>query len=332
MKVLITGAAGFIGSYLFRAFEREGHEVLGIDNFNNYYDHNLKKLRVLNLIREASEDKIFNIDIKNLKALESIFEKNKFEVIIHLAAQAGVRLDASQYVDSNVTGFLNVIKCAENYGVKNFLFASSSSVYGAFSKVPYKEEESNLQPSSFYGLTKKLNEDCCQILTKKSSLKMRALRFFTVYGPWGRPDMAYFRLVSAALNDHEFRLFGDGQIERDFTYVEDVAEIVLDLTMELFSRSETAFFDKVNIGGARPLSIKFLVHEIEKQTGKAIKIIKAERNLADVQRTEASKEYLYQLLGQRNYLKLEDGITKILNWANSSDVKKNLSTWVKSTN
>ena len=331
MKILVTGAAGFIGAFLTRTLRESGHQVLGIDSFNDYYDPELKEMRISALLENDAAQTIIRVDIKDLTELEKVFSENNFDVVVHLAAQAGVRLDPSKYIDGNVVGFLNVLKCVEANGVSSFLFASSSSVYGNFVPTPYLESENNLRPASFYGLTKKLNEDYCQLLSQRSSLKMRALRFFTVYGPWGRPDMAYFRLISAALQGHEFRLFGDGNIQRDFTFVEDVVSIIEDLVIELVSRPNTSFYDKVNIGGARPLSIRYLISEIEKQTGERIQITEESANSADSQITEASKVYLSSLLGELEYIRLEDGISKTLEWAASSEIVGKLNSWVKST-
>ena len=331
MKVLLTGASGFIGSFLTLKLIDEGHHVIGIDNFSDYYSIELKEERVNNVLRVHNEAEILNVDLNDKQRLETLFEKNDFEAIIHLAAQAGVRLPARNYVDSNISGFLNLLDLVRKYSIRNFLFASSSSVYGNSKSLPYREDDKQLLPTSFYGLTKKLNEEYVEMCHRNFPSKMRALRFFTVYGPWGRPDMAYFRLISAALNQGKFELFGDGSIQRDFTFVTDVVDVVSKLLNELVSRNEMSFFDRVNIGGDRPLSMNYLIREIEEQTKSKINLIKSSENVSDSRVTAASRQYLTSLIGEVEYVRLEDGIAETVNWANSSGVRSKLVSWVQSS-
>jgi UDP-glucuronate 4-epimerase len=331
MRILVTGHAGFIGSCLSQSLLLKGHEVIGIDNFNDYYSPRLKKERIYGHTLSDTSFTSLNLDISELHQLESVFESNKFDVVIHLAAQAGVRLQAQRYVSSNIVGFANILDCVRKYKVKNFLFASSSSIYGNSKNLPYVESDVNLSPTSFYGLTKKLNEDSAEILSRSVDIKMRALRFFTVYGPWGRPDMAYFRLITSAIHGKKFELYGDGSVQRDFTYVSDVVEVVEKLMDELISRPESSFYDKVNIGGDRPLSINYLISEIEKQSGRKIDTIRANENVTDSRVTASSKDYMFSLIGAKTYIKLEEGITRTLQWANDSNVSKELISWVESS-
>lgn len=331
MNILVTGASGFIGSFLVQKLIEEGHQVVGIDNFSDYYSVDLKRQRVAKMHVSSNRAEIVNVDISNKSDLEKVFLSNNFHVVVHLAAQAGVRLPAQNYVDSNILGFLNLLDLLKKYGVTNCLFASSSSVYGNSSTLPYRENDTNLHPMSFYGLTKKLNEEYANVVHMNFSVKFRAMRFFTVYGPWGRPDMAYFRLISAALNRDFFKLFGDGSIQRDFTFVTDVVSVINQLLNELVSKSETRFFDRVNIGGERPLSINYLIAEIERQTKEKIDISVLDPNSSDSKITVASRDYLESLIGRREYIPLEEGISKTLAWATSPEVISKLSSWVQST-
>ena len=331
MKILVTGASGFIGSFLVQKLLNSGHTVTAIDNFNDYYSTELKKKRIHTLFESTNQCKVQELDINDKEGIESIFQLGNFDLVIHLAAQAGVRLPAEKYIDSNIAGFLNIFDCINRYGVRNFVFASSSSVYGNSMSLPYREDNRDLSPTSFYGLTKKMNEDFVEIEFTKWEAKIRALRFFTVYGPWGRPDMAYFRLLTSALRDQEFVLFGNGEIQRDFTYISDVVDVIVRLAMELVSRSEQRYFDRVNIGGDRPLSMNNLISEIESQSGKKIKLRKASENSADSKKTAASKDYLTSLIGQHNYISLEEGIAMTLDWAKHSGVSDYLTKWVESS-
>ena len=198
MKYLVTGAAGFIGSHLCQRLATEGNEVIAIDNFSDYYDINLKKLRVEKLLTPLQVN-VLSVDISDKDAIDRLIASSKPEVVINLAAQAGVRLPTDQihkYVNSNLVGFSNVLQSTVSNKIPYFLYASSSSVYGDQAAIPYTESEQNLHPNSFYGATKLANELLTPTLIKNSSTIARGLRFFTVYGPWGRPDMAYFRMIA----------------------------------------------------------------------------------------------------------------------------------------
>ena len=210
MRILVTGAAGFIGSALCEQLMLANHEVSAIDNFSNYYDVSLKHQRVKELLSPLNLE-VLDLDICDQSKVEKIVASSNPEVVVHLAAQAGVRLGVSEsrkYVDSNLVGFSNVLISTIEKKVPKFLYASSSSVYGDIAKIPYSESETNLHPSSFYGSTKLANELLVPTLVKNSETVARGLRFFTVYGPWGRPDMAYFRMVANAIVGTEFNFFG----------------------------------------------------------------------------------------------------------------------------
>jgi UDP-glucuronate 4-epimerase len=329
MKYLVTGAAGFIGSHLCQRLATEGNEVVPIDNFSDYYDVNLKKLRLEKLLTPL-QLKVLNIDISDKSAIDELIVSSKPEVVIHLAAQAGVRLPTDQihkYVNSNLVGFSNVLQSTVNNKIPYFLYASSSSVYGDKAAIPYTESEQNLHPNSFYGATKLANELLTPTLIKNSSTIARGLRLFSVYGPWGRPDMAYFRIIASAINDSCFKLFGDGTIERDFTYIDDVVSSIMLLADEL-KKHKFGFTDLVNLGGGKPISMNVLIEIVEKVSSKRVNLTTELENSADIKRTMSNDKYLKLLIGTRTYTNLTEGITKTIDWANNNHIKTNLNQWI----
>ena len=331
MKILVTGAAGFIGSHTAVSLSREGHIVLGVDNYSDYYSPKLKKMRSSELLGKSGI-KLENLDLTDRKATENLVANFQPDTVIHLAAQAGVRLtveESYKYVDSNLSAFSNILISVIKNKIPNFLYASSSSVYGDFSRIPYSENETNLIPNSFYGATKIANELLAASLSKDSATKTRGLRFFTVYGPWGRPDMAYFRLVGNAIANAPFTLFGDGSIERDFTYIDDAVSSISALCQELNHR-EAGFSDVVNIGGGHPLSMKYLQKLISEITGKRLQITETLSNRNDVLRTMADDSYLRSLIGKAPTIALDQGINDFVNWAKLPTIKNELTEWIKS--
>jgi UDP-glucuronate 4-epimerase len=332
VRIFVSGASGFIGSAVSSKFASEGHQVLGIDSNTNYYSPELKKLRVAKLLIENGVE-FQELDICDFSKLDELISNFQPEVIINLAAQAGVRLstfDSYKYVDSNLTGFSNMLRSATLNSVPNFLYASSSSVYGNNSQVPYSEKERNLTPTSFYGATKLANEILAPALVRGSKTRTRGMRFFTVYGPWGRPDMAYFRMISNVLTGSPFTFFGDGSVQRDFTFIDDTVKSIYSLTLELTTNSES-FSDIVNLGGGRPLSMNFLVNLIEEVLGKSVDYDVKQENINDVIQTVADTNYLNKLIGYQPETKLEDGIQETIKWASSANIKNNLSDWVNSS-
>lgn len=332
MKYLITGAAGFIGSSISNSLAIDGNSVVGIDNFSDYYSKDLKNERVEKLLSPTGVKFIEN-DISEFMSINQIFQKEKPDFVIHLAAQAGVRIPLSQsqkYVKSNLVGFANVLQITVENEIPNFIYASSSSVYGDIAKIPYSELDYNLKPNSFYGATKLSNELLTPTLVHRSKTRARGLRLFTVYGPWGRPDMAYFRLFSAALSGSQFNLFGDGSVERDFTYIDDVVSIIKQLCEELQTNTD-GFHDIVNIGGGRPLSMNYLKEEIEKVAVKQINIQRKIKHDGDSIKTKADSTYLESIIGKQQFTKLEKGIALFHAWCILPENLNRLEEWVRSS-
>jgi UDP-glucuronate 4-epimerase len=331
MKYLVTGAAGFIGSHLCQRLATEGNEIVAIDNFSDYYDVSLKKLRVEKLLTPL-QLKVLSVDISDKNAIDELIVSSKPEVVINLAAQAGVRLPTDQihkYVNSNLVGFSNVLQSTVSNKIPYFLYASSSSVYGDQAAIPYTESEQKLHPNSFYGATKLANELLTPTLIKNSSTIARGLRFFTVYGPWGRPDMAYFRMIANVVSGSEFNFFGDGSVERDFTYIDDAVNSVIELSKELDKR-KPGYSDVVNLGGGRPLSMNYLLENINKISKAEVKFNRQSSNSNDAKKTMSDSSYIQSLIGSKPETKLEDGINKTYQWALQSEIPAQLNNWVKS--
>jgi UDP-glucuronate 4-epimerase len=330
MQYLITGAAGFIGSFLCQKLAEMGNKVIAIDNFSNYYDLGLKNNRVKELLEPLKID-VVNLDIVDDTKFDNLVIKSKPDVIINLAAQAGVRLplkETDRYVNSNLVGFCNVLRSTVNNNVPFFLYASSSSVYGDKASIPFIESEKNLHPNSFYGATKLANELLTPTLIQNSSTAARGLRFFTVYGPWGRPDMAYFRMIANAISGAEFNFFGDGSVERDFTFIDDAVNSVMALTTELQKR-KPGYFDVVNLGGGRPLSMNYLLQTVNSISKNEVKFNRLNSNSTDAKKTMSDSKYIESLIGSKPNTKLEDGIAKTIEWAMREDISSNLNNWVK---
>jgi len=331
MQYLITGAAGFIGSSLCHKLAKEGNKIIAIDNFSNYYDVGLKNSRVKELLEPLKID-VINLDIIDDAKFDDLVSKSKPDVVINLAAQAGVRLplkETDKYVNNNLVGFSNVLRSTVNNKVPFFLYASSSSVYGDKAAIPYIESEQNLHPTSFYGATKLANELLTPTLIQNSSTAARGLRFFTVYGPWGRPDMAYFRMIANVISGAEFNFFGDGSVERDFTFIDDAVSSVMALTTELQKR-KPGYSDVVNLGGGRPLSMNYLLQTVSSISKNEVKFNRLNSNSNDAKKTMSDSKYIESLIGSKPNTKLEDGIAKTIEWAMRKDISSNLNNWVKS--
>ena len=332
MKILVTGAAGFVGSHLFKKLKDIGVDVYGIDNFSSYYSVEYKALRLRDLGIDRDTD-IEQCDISEYKQIGKTISTFKPTYIIHLAAQAGVRLslsDSNSYISTNIGGFQNIIRSAIENDVKGIVYASSSSVYGDSTPTPYTENAVSLRPKSIYGASKLTNELLAEIQAKSSKLIFRGLRYFTVYGPWGRPDMAYFRIVASALGEGKFTLFGDGSIQRDFTFIDDVVDNTITLFKDL-TRREAHFNDIVNIGGSRPLAMSYLIDLIADRTGQKLDIMKADESKLDSRITMADNSYLKSIVGELKFTDLEKGIERLIDWAKRDSIRPNLLNWIEST-
>ena len=329
MKVLITGAAGFVGAAVTEHFATKGHDVHAIDSFSDYYSVDLKRFRARNL-KEKFDLEIDEVDLSIKDSVKAIFRDFSPNSVIHLAAQPGVRLPLSEnhrYVKDNLLGFSNVALESTLHGADSFIYASSSSVYGDHSSTILTENLKDLHPISFYGATKLTNEILANALSATTSTKFRGLRFFTVYGPWGRPDMAYFKLISAGLNTNTFTLYGDGSKKRDFTYIDDAIDSVYELTKEIMQRNGK-LSDIVNVGGGSPVSMDTLISTIEDELQIKINVEKHPNAEGDVNSTFASKQYLEELIGPRKFVGLEKGIHETVKWATTFHEKNKLATWI----
>ena len=332
MTILVTGAAGFVGSHVLKKLRDLNQDVSGIDNFSSYYSVGYKDLRLEYLGLNRSTDVIV-CDISDYEQVSKILSALKPDYIIHLAAQAGVRLslkESNSYISANVAGFQNIIRASIENNTKGIVYASSSSVYGDSTPTPYKEASISLRPKSLYGVTKLSNELFAEIQSKSSNLRFRGLRYFTVYGPWGRPDMAYFRIAAAALGEGKFTLFGDGTIKRDFTYIDDVVENTIALFRDL-TRQDEKFNDIVNIGGSRPLEMNYLIDLISKRGSRQIDLVRGEESKLDSRITMADNSYLKSILGELKFTDLEVGIENLMNWASQENIRPSLTNWIQST-
>jgi UDP-glucuronate 4-epimerase len=330
-KILVTGTSGFIGFHTARYYLEKGYNVLAVDNFNDYYNPELKNERAKVLKSEFGLD-IVRLDIADFSSLQTYFRENEFESVIHLAAQAGIRIKTEEnhkYTQSNLLGFSNIASLAVVHKVKNFTYASSSSVYGNEVPAPYKENSHLIKPVSFYGATKLSNEIMASTLAETGETIFTGLRFFTAYGEWGRPDMAYFRIAESLLNGGRFPLFGDGMVRRDFTYIADIVEGIVRIHeyRENHGNSASEIF---NIGGGSPHSITELIQMFEKITGKSLKVDSLPSVKADVKLTIADTTKLTDATNFLPQVSLEKGLSFFLDWCTSVNIRSQLGAWVKS--
>jgi UDP-glucuronate 4-epimerase len=330
MTVLITGGFGFIGSHLASRLQEAGTKVYIVDSVSDYYSTDLKRTRRRELLTSIPDTQVFEINICDRSSFKQILQNISPKTVIHLAAQAGVRLQISKlhnYSESNLMGFSNVLQSVIETNTPNFLYASSSSVYGNSTETPYKEKAKGLKPISFYGATKLSNEFLTHAAVIGSKTRARGMRFFTVYGPWGRPDMAYFRLVSSLLTDYQFHLFGDGSVKRDFTYVDDTV-MGIDLLAKQLEDTPDGYSDIVNLGGGKPHSINDLIYEFEEVTKRKIQVINEENSPGDVRITAADSTYLEHLTGFVPSISLTEGAQRFFDWASDAEIKRKLSSWL----
>lgn len=309
MNILITGVAGFIGFNCAKSLlKKKKYKVYGIDNYDNYYSQKIKKKRVSKL--SASKNFYFEkLDIKNIDKVVKYFKKKKINVVIHLAAQAGVRysfINPSKYIDANIIGFINIILSSKKFKVKKIIYASSSSVYGNTKVFPSKENQI-LKPINIYGVSKKLNEQIANTYHSNKEINFIGLRFFTIYGEWGRPDMFLFKLFKSQILNHRFYLNNFGNHLRDFTYINDVNKIIQRLINKNFKK-HTIF----NICSNKPISILKIINSFKKEHNIKVKYIK--KHKADMYKTHGSNNKIKQKLGIKTFANFEKAFTKTYNW------------------
>ena len=327
-KILVTGTAGFIAFHVARRLLEDGERVVGVDNLNDYYDPSLKRNRLAEIEDEGGFT-FRKLDLADGDATGSLFAEHDFDVVIHMAAQAGVRYSLEhpeEYVDSNLVGFVNVLEGCRHGEVENLIFASSSSVYGANRKVPFETTDPTDHPVSLYGATKKSNELLAHSYADLYDLPCTGLRFFTVYGPWGRPDMAYFLFTDRILEGEAIDVFGQGEMRRDFTYVDDVVEGVVRLCDVPATREESwdpqdpeigrssAPFRIYNIGNGAPVDLMEFIEILEEKLGR-----EAEKNYepmqpGDVRETWANVDGLRETVGYEPSTSLEEGLEHFVRW------------------
>ncbi len=311
MKILVTGSCGFIGFHLSKYFLEKNNFVVGIDNLNSYYSVKLKKDRLKEL-NKNKKFKNFKFDLQNQKKINAIFSKFKFDYVFHLAAQAGVRYSINEprkYIDSNINGYYNVLEACKNFKIKRLIYASSSSVYGDSKKFPLKENHI-LQPNNTYSLTKKFNEDIAKVFNKYYKINMTGIRFFTIYGEWGRPDMFINKLIFSNLKKKTFFLNNFGNHFRDFTYVGDVVEILYKLVKTKKIQNNQVF----NICSNNPINLNYVIKLLQKNLGKT-KIKKRTLQKADVIKTHGCNKKINKLVSFKNYTNFVNGLEKTIQWS-----------------
>ena len=317
MTILVTGAAGFIGFSLCRHLLLQGRQIVGIDNLNNYYDVNLKKSRLALLERESSFTFLF-LDITDRLAIEKLFSDHQVTMVIHLAAQVGVRYSVTnphQYADVNLLGFLNVLEASRQHVIKHFVFASSSSVYGSGAAIPFSEQDKTDGPYSLYGATKKANELMAHSYANLYRLPCTALRFFTVYGPWGRPDMAIFSFTNNILSEAPITVYNNGNMLRDFTYVDDViAGIAAIIDIAPHTHKDVTPYAVYNLGNSAPVQLKYFIELLEKNLEKKAKIHFQPMHRADVVDTFANVALLESVIGKLPHTPIEVGVARFVAW------------------
>ena len=336
MKVLVTGAAGFIGSKLMFDLAKRGDEVVGIDNINDYYDVRLKYGRLCECgfpEREPLEKgemctstlfphcRFVRQDIADKEALDKLFESERFDKVVNLAAQAGVRYSITNpyaYLQSNLVGFLNILEACRNFGVKHLVYASSSSVYGLNAKVPYSEADKVDNPVSLYAATKKSNELMAHSYCKLYGISMTGLRFFTVYGPWGRPDMSPMLFAGAISRGEPIKVFNNGDMIRDFTFIDDIVEGTIGALDHEPAPNENGLRYRVyNIGCSNPVKLMDFISEIEGAMGTEAKKVFLPMQPGDVYQTNADTTLLEKEVGYKPHVRLHEGIAAFAAWYKS---------------
>lgn len=331
-KILVTGAAGFIGYHLCEKLISLGHTVVGLDNINDYYDINLKYARLKKMGIEAEKAVEWNIlstssssnkisfvrmNIEDRVSLPMLFQKEQFDAVINLAAQAGVRYSIENpeaYIDSNIVGFLNILECCRHYKIKHLVYASSSSVYGANAKIPFSENDQVDYPVSLYAATKKSNELMAHSYSHLYEIPTSGLRFFTVYGPWGRPDMAPMLFATAITKNQPIKVFNYGIMSRDFTYIDDIIQgIVITLNNPPMREEQNEYYQVFNIGNGSPISLMKFIETLEKEIGQVSKKNMLPMQSGDVPQTWADTTLLNKL-GYESSTPIQQGVKNFVEW------------------
>lgn len=330
-KILVTGSSGFIGFHLSKRLLAEDFEVFGIDNMNDYYDVRLKEKR-LEILKENENFKFLKIDLKDKESIDKLFAVNDFDYVINLAAQAGVRYSITNpyaYIDSNLIGFINILEaCRNSKSIKHLLYASSSSVYGGNSIIPFSAKHNVDHPVSLYAATKKSNELMAHTYSHLYNIPTTGLRFFTVYGPWGRPDMAYFSFTTKILKNEAINVFNDGKMERDFTYIDDIIVGILKLVKKVPRQniawneesgidSSFAPYKIYNIGNNNPVKLEDFISTLEKHIGKKAVKNYMDMQAGDVVRTFADVSELESDIDFKPNTSIDEGLSKFVEWYKS---------------
>lgn len=327
-KFLVTGTAGFIGFHLANALLEEGEDVVGLDNINDYYDVNLKfaRLKEAGIVREEVSWRVpaqskkypayrfIRQDLEDKKGMMKLFEEEGFDYVVHLAAQAGVRYSIDHpdvYIQSNIIGFFNILEACRHHPVKHLLYASSSSVYGNNEKVPFSEDDNVDHPVSLYAATKKSNELMASTYSNLYGIKATGLRFFTVYGPWGRPDMAIYKFTEAMMNNRFIQVYAEGRLQRDFTYIDDIIGGIMAILKELDTSTPPAL---MNIGNNRPVTVNDLVAELELALGRKAVVEYLPMQPGDVNATFADITFINSYCGFWPQTTLRNGLNKFYKW------------------
>ncbi|NAY91217.1 NAD-dependent epimerase/dehydratase family protein [Muricauda sp. JGD-17] len=334
MKILVTGAAGFIGYHISKKLLAKGHSVVGLDNINDYYDVGLKLSRLEHLGIGPGDAQIFNktassnlferfrfvrMNLEDRNHLPELFANEKFHVVCNLAAQAGVRYSLENpeaYIDSNIVGFLNILECCRNHNIEHLVYASSSSVYGNSNDVPFKTSQNVDHPISLYAATKKSNELMAYTYSHLYGFRTTGLRFFTVYGPWGRPDMAMFLFTKAILEGKSINVFNNGEMERDFTYIDDIVEGVLRVLKDDYTSSYNISkkYKVYNIGNSNSVKLLNFIHALEKELKRTAKKNMLPLQPGDVLRTWADVSDLVRDYDYTPNTGVQDGIHHFVEW------------------
>ena len=330
-QILVTGAAGFIGYHLCEALIKQGHRVIGLDNINDYYDVTLKyaRLQELGIQKEAAtvfaeisqstlhgpNMQFIRLNLEDREAVPKLFKTFNFDMVCNLAAQAGVRYSIENpeaYIDSNVTGFLNILECCRHHNVKRLVYASSSSIYGNSDDIPFKETANVDAPISLYAATKKSNELMAHTYSHLYKIETIGLRFFTVYGPWGRPDMAMFLFTDAIINNKPIKVFNNGNLSRDFTYIDDIVDGVVNTLIK--DSKDASLYKLYNIGNGKPVQLLDFIESLEKVLGTIAVKKMLPMQAGDVHQTFANTTSLERDYNYKPQITIDKGIKEFVSW------------------